>query len=160
MKDWWLGLEARERRLITVGGAAALVLVIYALILDPLLSGLSHRRQAVAEQRSTLAWMQQAVGQVAQLRSAGPRAANLGGRSLLGLVDGSAREAGLGGALKRVKPDGSTGVRVWFEGVRFDDLVGWLGRLEAQQVSVRSITLDRPGEPGRVNAQLTLEVVA
>ena len=76
----------------------------------------------------------------------------------LGVVDGSARQAGLGSAMKRVKPDGKSGVRVWFEGVSFDSLVGWLATLSDQQVTVRSLSLERPGEPGRVNAQLTLEV--
>lgn len=158
MKAWLAGLEPRDRRLLLVAALLLGLLLIYALLADPLLSAYRERAARVEQQRAELAWMQEAAARIRQLRADGGSGAGLGGRSLLAVVDGSAREAGLGNALRRVRPDGSLAVRVWFEGVPFDALVEWLGRLDREfQVQVRLITLERQPEPGRVHAQLTLE---
>ena len=159
MKEWFAGLELRERRIVVAGSLLVIVALLYAFLVDPAYSAYQSRSQQVAEQRETLAWMQEAALRVAGSAPARGAGTGLGGRSLLAVVDGSARKAGLGAAMKRVKPDGSHGVRVWFEGVSFDGLVEWLGTLAHQhQVNVRLINLERQGEPGRVQAQLTLEV--
>lgn len=159
MKDWLAGLESRDRRMLVGGGLLLALLLLYLWVADPLLGAYRKRSAQLAEQQDTLLWMQQTAAQVTRLQGAvGTQASGLGGRSLLAVVDGSARQAGLGGALKRVKPDGSLAVRVWFEGVPFDALVEWLGQLSHDhQVQVKLITLERQPEQGRVHAQLTLE---
>lgn len=159
MKEWFAGLESRERRMVIAGSLVVAVVLLYAFLVDPAYSAYQRRHVQVAEQRETLAWMQEAAAQVLHSAPAASVGAGLGGRSLLAVVDGSARQAGLGAAMKRVKPDGSHGVRVWFEGVPFDGLVAWLGGLADQyQIDVTLISLERQGESGRVQAQLTLEV--
>lgn len=159
MKDWLAGLEPRERRLVLIGALVLGLLLVYALLVSPLLSAYQDRARQVEQQRAGLVWMHQAAARIQALQgSGGAQGAGLGERSLLAVVDGSAREAGLGNALNRVRPDGALAVRVWFEGVSFDDLVEWLGRLDREfQVQVKLITLERQPEPGRVHAQLTLE---
>ena len=159
MKDWLEGLEPRERRLVLAGATLVGLLLVYLLLLAPLLAAYGERAGRVEQQRADLAWMQQAAARIQQLQGQGgaPGGA-LGDRSLLAVVDGSAREAGLGNALRRVRPDGTLAVRVWFEGVPFDALVEWLGRLDREyRVQVKLITLERQTEAGRVHAQLTLE---
>ncbi|MCA1805924.1 MAG: type II secretion system protein M [Xanthomonadaceae bacterium] len=159
MRDWLDGLEPRERRLVLAGGLLLGLLLGYALVADPLLSAYGERASRVEQQRAELVWMQQTTARIQQLQAAGgAQGAGLGDRSLLAVVDGSAREAGLGNVLRRVRPDGALAVRVWFEGVPFDALVEWLGRLDREfQVQVKLITLERQPEAGRVHAQLTLE---
>ncbi len=159
MREWLAGLDPRERRLVLTGGLVLGLLLVYVLVVDPLLSAYGERASRVEQQRADLVWMQQAAARIQQLQaSSGAQGAGLGDRSLLAVVDGSAREAGLGGALSRVRPDGALAVRVWFEGVPFDALVEWLGRMDREfQVQVKLITLERQSEPGRVHAQLTLE---
>ncbi len=76
------------------------------------------------------------------------------------IVDRTLRARGLDRSLQRSQPTTSTGIRVEFENVAFDDLVLWLGDLNAQYaMDVTSGTFSRPsrGEPGRINANLTLE---
>ena len=159
MKDWLAGLEPRERRLVLIGALVLGLLLFYWIVLGPMLSAYQNRAAQVEQQRASLAWMQQTAGRIQQLQAVGgARGQGLGDRSLLAVVDGSAREAGLGGALRQVRPDGALAVRVWFEGVPFDALVEWLGRLDQEfQVQVKLITLERQSEAGRVHAQLTLE---
>jgi general secretion pathway protein M len=158
MKDWLAGLEQRER--IVVYGVAALlgVFLIYAIAIQPLYSGYDKRVSSVDEQRETLQWMQQSAATVQQLRSASPvSAAGLGGRSLLSVTDASARAANLGDALKRVEPEGSDAVRVWLDGASFDAVIGWLDVMSTRYAAdVDTITLEKAGSSGLVNARLTL----
>ena len=102
-------------------------------------------------------WMQQAAVQIKALqRSSGGSASGLGGRSLLAVVDQSARSGGLENAIKRIEPDGSKGVKVWLEGAAFDPMILWLGKLvKSFRIEPSMITLEPIGD-GRVNARLTL----
>ena len=79
------------------------------------------------------------------------------GESLVVLVDRTAREAGLGSAIRDQSPDGDNGLRLRLEGASFDALVTWLASLQQQYgVSMDSATVDAAPAPGLVNASLTL----
>jgi general secretion pathway protein M len=157
MKDWFFGLEARERMLVSAGSALLVLLLLYLMIWEPVASRYTGLRADVEAQQQNLAWMQQAAAQINALkRSAAGGAQGLGGRSLLAVVDQSARSGGLAGAIKRIEPDGSKGVKVWLEGAVFDAMIIWLGQLnKAYRIEPSMITLEPVGD-GRVNARLTL----
>jgi len=157
VKDWFFGLEARERLLVGSGGVFLLWLLLYLIIWAPIAAEYTGLKQSVDAQQQTLAWMQQAAGQIKVLqRSGGGSARGLGGRSLLAVVDQAARSGGLGAAIKRIEPDGSKGVKVWLEGAAFDPMILWLGQLsKSYRIEPSVITLEPIGN-GRVNARLTL----
>jgi general secretion pathway protein M len=157
MKDWFFGLEPRERVLVVAGAVVLGLLLLYLLILEPVSSRYSALREGVVQQKKTLVWMQQAAQQVQALKRSAPGAARgLGGRSLLAVVDQSARSANLGDSLKRIEPDGAKGVKVWLEGVAFDPMILWLGNLtRTYQIEASLITIEPQGS-GRVHARLTL----
>ena len=67
------------------------------------------------------------------------------------IVDRTLRARGLDKALQRSQPTTSNGIRVEFKDVAFDDLALWLGDLSTQY------GMEGRGEPGRVDATLTLE---
>lgn len=158
MKEWYAGLGARERRTL-IGGAAVLALVlIFFAGWRPLTNKVERLEQAVAGQRVQWQTMQTAAAEVQRLRAVNRGGAGLGGQSLLAVVDQTARQAQLGGAMKRVEPEGQNSVRVWFEDAPFDDIARWLGNLQQQTgAQVSRLTIDRPGAPGRVNARLVIE---
>lgn len=93
-----------------------------------------------------------------RLAAAGPpAAAPASQRSLIVIVDASAREAGLGSSLTRSDPSPQGGLSVHFEKASFDALVGWIARLSQQnRISVESANIDDAGAPGLVNAALVL----
>lgn len=157
MKDWFMGLEARERQLVSGGAAILLLLLLYVMIWEPLANEYYTLRDSVAQQKQNLVWMQKTAAQIKALQRSGAGAARgLGGRSLLAVVDQSARSGGLGPAIKRIEPDGSKGVKIWLEGVAFDPMILWLGKLtKTYQIETSIITIEPQGE-GRVNARLTL----
>ncbi len=155
---WWDGLAARERRIVMLAGLALLLVAAFLFVIEP---GLD-RRSALHSQLQTLvneeAWMQAQVPAVraqAQAGAAAPAARSTG--SPLGVVDASARSAGLGSALRRVRPLESA-VEAELEGAPYTALVSWLATLESRHgLRVVSLSIDRGNEPGRVNAQLRIE---
>ena len=156
MMQYWHNLQAREQRTLMIGAVVALPLLIYSLVLDPFSQELERLEAAVEDNRHLIAWMEQAAAQVEKLRGSGSAKRAAGG-SLLSLVDASAKQNGLGGALKQVKPEGN-GVRLRFEQAGFDDMVRWLGRLGTEQgVGVTTLTMERLPAPGQVNATVVLE---
>jgi general secretion pathway protein M len=160
MKAWLAGLEPRERLLVLAVAGVVVALLIYGVLLQPFYNRHARLKTGVAEQYETLQWMQQNAASVRQLRGSGqPASTGLGGRSLLSVADASARSAGLGPALKRVEPEGSSGVRVWLDGAVFDAVVGWIDSMGTRYgVDVDSISVEQSGAPGRVNVRLTLQV--
>ena len=159
MKGWLAGLDAQQRLLVYGVAALLAVLLLYAVLVHPFHVRYDELRDGVEERRATLQWMQQSALKVKQLKGANPAAGKgMEGRSLLSVTDDSARTAGLGAALKRVEPDGSTGVRVWLEDASFDSVVGWLGVMASRYgVDVDTASMERAATTGRINARLSLQ---
>lgn len=161
MKAWWEGLGQRERWLLLGGVAGTLLLLVYALVWEPFHSRLQALRHTVAEQRAEIAWMRQAASEVKRLTEtvSTPQAPRrLDGRSLLTLVDQTARAAGLGSAVKRVEPQGEEMIRIRLEQVEFDEMVRWLGGLRTEYgVQIVNAIIDRQPVDGRVDARLILQ---
>ncbi len=152
---YWQGLQPRERVVLAVGGVVVLLLFSYFLVWQPIVNARAEMQQEVQQQRALLEWMKSAAAEAKSLRGVdGQRVKGLGGQSLLSLVDQSAKEQGLGSAMKRVEPDGKQ-VRIWFEAASFDQLIGWLEKLALKNgVRVVNVTIDRTDKPGRVDARL------
>jgi general secretion pathway protein M len=159
MKEWLAGLDPQERLLVYGAGVVLVLLLLYIILLHPFYASYDKLRDGVQERRATLQWMQESALKVKQLKGASPGAGKgMGGRSLLSVTDGSARSSGLGAALKRVEPDGRTGVRVWLENAPFDSVVGWLAVMASRYgVAVDTATMERASTPGRINARLSLQ---
>jgi general secretion pathway protein M len=156
MMQYWHNLQARDQRVLLLGAVVVLLLLIYSLVIEPFGQELERLEQAVEDNGQLLAWMESSATRVRALRGNGAAKRGSGG-SLLSLVDASAKQNGLGGALKQVKPEGN-GVRLRFEQAGFDDMVRWLGRLGAEQgVGVTTLTLERLPTSGQVNATVVLE---
>jgi general secretion pathway protein M len=159
MKDWLASLGHREQLLVGAAAVLLLLLIVYAAVWQPFYGRYQRLQTAVEAHRQTLVWMMQAAREVKALQATSRRELQgLGGRSLLAVVDQSARQAGLGPVLKRVEPEGSNDVRVWLEGASFDDMVKWLEALGSKNgVDISVITIERQDDPGRVNARVTLQ---
>lgn len=159
MKAWWETLSMRERGLVAGGMTLVLILMIYALVWEPFQTSGRLLHQSVAEQRADLVWMRQAAGEVKRLSAAGNGSGSAAdGRSLLTLVDQTARAAGLGPALKRLAPQGEDKLSAQLDAVEFDQLIPWLGALEREhRIAIANLSVDRTGTSGRVNARVILQ---
>lgn len=160
MREWWYGLEARERRTLTIGGIALAVIVFIFAVWLPAHRGVERLQARVAEQRALLGWMQQAAAEVRALRGRGASAprAREGGQALYALADETARAAGLGQSIREVSPSGENRVRVDLQGAEFDTLVRWLAGLRNEYgIQASPLSVRETDPPGRVNAQVVLQ---
>jgi general secretion pathway protein M len=149
-------MSERERRMVLIGGIAAVAILVFGVLL-PLNSSVSSAEKRVGQKQIDLQWMQ-SVGP--ELASAGPVAQKPSTQeSLLVVVDRAARESGLGNSLTSSEPSGPGRLRVRLEKAQFDILVGWLARLSEQNgIGVESASIDNAGAPGIVNAGLVLQL--
>lgn len=157
MKDWFLGLEPRERLFVGIGAVAVVLLLVWALVISPLGSARAATTERVETKRQTLAFVRSAAAELAaagDLPAAGP---NLAGQSLVVIVDRTARAAGLGNALTRNQPVGEDGIRVRLDNAAFDAVAAWLATIGTSAgLSIESASFDRTPDEGRVNASLVL----
>lgn len=158
MRAWWEGLAVRERRIVAAAGIVLLLAVVFLFVVEPALERRAQLHGQLQELVNEHAWMEaQAPAVRAQAAAPGATAAARPGTSALGVVDVSARAAGLESALRRVRPL-ETGVEAELEGAVYTSLLRWLGVLESRHgLRVMSLSIDRGPEPGRVNAQVRIE---
>lgn len=147
-------LNERERRMALIGGICSALLLVFGVIL-PLDRSVTRTQARVLAKQSDLAWMRSVTP---ELIAAGPAVAPPSSqRSMLVVVDGAAREAGLAKALTSSEPSGAGGLQVRLEKAPFDAVVAWLARLsEKDGIRVDSATMDNAGQPGIINAGVVL----
>lgn len=155
LRQWLDGLAPRERNLVHLAAALLSIAIIYFAIVLPVSSAAHHRAARIEQKTADLAWMRQVAPQVMEAAARGGGAA--GNESLVVLVDRTAREAGIGAAIRDQSPEGEHGLRLRLEGASFDVLVAWIASLQQQYgVRIDAATIGATGAPGLVNASLTL----
>jgi general secretion pathway protein M len=155
VRDWIDGLSPRERTLVYGAGALLALALLYLVLVLPFQTSGKKLNARVQQKATDLAWMQAQAPAARQ--AAGVAQGGGNGESLVVLVDRTARDAGLGSALRDQSPDGNSGLRVRLEGASFDTLVAWLASLQQQHgVSIEIANIDAAG-PGLVNATLGLK---
>lgn len=153
VKAWLQALAPRERYMVLGGGAACLVILLFAAWL-PVERRVSRLEDSVTTKQADLAWLQSVAPQLAALRSAPP---TTGGQSLVALVDQVARQTGVVRSLTGSQPgdDGTLSVRL--EQVPFDALISWAGELvQHHGVRVVSANIDGATAVGLVSATFVL----
>ncbi len=155
LRQWLEGLVPRERNLVYLAAALLGIAVVYFAVVLPVTSAARAREVRIERKKSDLAWMRQAAPQVIAATAA--RSGADSGESLVVLVDRTARESGIGAAIRDQSPAGETGLQLRLEGASFDVLVAWLASLQQQYgVKVDSAIIGATNAPGLVNVSLTL----
>jgi general secretion pathway protein M len=148
----WEDLQFREK-IAMVGAAAALILALLYLLMQPLLSRRAQLREEVVVRQAELVWMMNSAGEIIR---GGTAAQTPAVASPLKLIDQTVRANNLIGQLKRLEPGTGDEIRVWMEEVAYVDLIHWLRQLTGGgQIAIANLTVEKSGAPGRVNARLT-----
>jgi general secretion pathway protein M len=146
-------LSERERRIVLVGGAIALLLIVTAIV-TPLQRRVIAADQRVERKRDDLAWLRSMAPQLVGLQANAPPPLR---ESLVVLVDRTARQSGLERALVGSQPSGDGALNVRLEQTSFDALISWLSQLQERYgVRVDAADFDAAGTAGTVNASLVL----
>ncbi len=155
LRDWFLGLQQRERLLVSLAALVLLAAVLFLLI-EPLFAATDKAQARIDQKTSELGSMQRATGEVRSLAASGGTVSP-SGTPLVVLIDRSSTTARLAPFLKRNQPDGNDAIRVTFEAAPFNALVDFLVDLQTSHGLVLSnATVNKSDTPGTVNASLTL----
>lgn len=146
---WYLGLTGRERMLVSVaGGLAALVLLVYGIILP-----LGHALDAAALRHGeTVMRTGRLLETLDTLNAPASKAAAADG-PVDQQVATSAQEAGF--VLQSNQPQGSDGTQIAIPGAQATMVLGWLDTLAGRGLSVEALTLT-PAPDGTVSVSATL----
>jgi len=106
---WYQAQTPRDQKVAAIG-AVLLVLAVILAIFVPLDTSVSRAHTRVQHKQSDLAWMQSVAPQLAAAGNA--IAAPTSQRSLIAVIDTSARESGLGAALNSSEPNGPGALRI------------------------------------------------
>ena len=159
MKVWFSSLTQRERIMVQAAASVLVIFIIYLFFIDPINNNYIKNKKNVASAKQTLEWMKEAASEVKSL--GGSRSSQEVGEGTplnLSTVDHSVRNAGLASVMKRVQPEGKSGVRVWFENAPFDEVVSWLSTIESQHgLFVNEINVEQTESTGFVNVRVFLE---
>ena len=148
-RQWWSGLQERERWILGLG-ALVLVLTFAYLLIDPLFSGVSARTQRVAEKEATLALLQRTA---ATLPKAGTSQAQTSPNVV---IEKTAKLAGL--RPTQTQPVGESGARTQFDAVEADALIAWIETLAREHgLRVDSAEFHPSGRAGAIDARLTFD---
>ena len=160
MKAWFLSLTKRERYMVQAAGSVFVIFMVYLVLIEPISSTYEKNKKNVNTALESIDWMKSAVQEVKQLRG-GKGVANRpqGRQFLLSTIDRSARKSGLASVMKRVQPEGESGVRVWFENAVFDELIKWLATVESEYgLLVNEINIEQTESTGLVNVRVFLNI--
>ena len=159
IRAWFDNLAPRERLLVSLAGALLLVAVVVIAGIRPLLASVKATTEQLADKRAVLADIEHVAARFGP--QAGAAAAHATGESLVLLIDRTTRSRGLAPYLKRNEPDGNDNIRLRFENVPLDELIGWLAELQTTEaVGVVSASSDPGQDAGRVSANLQLSRAA
>lgn len=155
LKDWFYGLQPREKLYLISGAAAFVMLLAYFSLWLPLTSSVARLDEAVTQQQQDLLWMGAASGSIRQFQQNSQRFT--GNRSMLAVVDQAITTANLKAGLQRMEPDGQNTVKLWLNKSPFDQVVAMLGQLEQSQgIAVEVVAMTAADGAGLIDARITL----
>jgi general secretion pathway protein M len=158
--SWFAALSQREQRLVLVAAGLVCIALLYLVLVLPFQTLSAQRGARVEQKAADLAWMREVAPQVAAAAASGATGA-ASGESLVVLVDRTARQAGLGSALRDQSPNGPNSLRLRMESASFDSLVTWLAELQQRHgVAIEAANIDVGSAPGLVNASVTIGLAA
>jgi type II secretory pathway component PulM len=152
MKEWFYGLQPRERWIVSIGAVVAVLIIVWGFIVRPLRAEIGSLHASVDTKERLLVDVARIEGQqpssIATNRQGGQQ-------TLMVIIDTTARSHGL--SQPRARANGPSGVDVSFQGESFDAVVAWLVVLHGTYgVDVETASFSPGREAGLVNGQLLL----
>ncbi len=143
-------LPPRDQKALLILGAFFVGLFLVFALWWPSHQAMLKAKQRYLNSQSTLLWLQSNADQARSRAGAGVVNS---GESVLGVVSNSAAANGI--SLRRFEPEGER-VRIWLEGVPFNQLATWLNQLAQQGIQASEAQLERQASSGLVSVRLSL----
>ena len=144
----------REKAIVVAALLVVVVIGIHALVIEPYQERVEALQDEIEQQQKDLVWMRSAV---AGMPAAGARAtADKISGTLANYIDQAVRSRGLSGQLSQMSPIGSDEIRMRYQAVDFNRLVGFIAEVSSSGLSVKNIRISPADNPGIVDSSLVL----
>ncbi len=156
---WFYGQSHRDQLALTWMAVAVALFLVFILVWRPVQEYLEKSKLEAQSAYEDLVWMKENELRARQLSRQGSGApkAQLSGSSLLSTVGNTAQKYKV--ELQRFEPRGEDKVNVALDKVDFNQMMLWLGELNARYgIAVEQISVDKSDQPGQVSARLTLYI--
>lgn len=153
IKQWFLDQSPRDQMMVSVGGVAVLIYILFFLVLFPMQNDLDRKEKRNMASLQEQQEVRQLAGQVLARQQAGQ--ASAGAQNLTSLLNDSTREFGL--TMENVQPSGNS-ARVRLGASDFNKVLAWLHEMEIKRgLQISDVTITAERNPGvvMVNLQLT-----
>lgn len=158
LKERWVQLANRERKVLILGGAALIFFAAYQLIWAPIFTSINDLRKKISTEQSLLGWMQTANQEMNQFAKRPRKKSNT--PSLMTLLSETQKEIqilGLNKSLKQLKQINHQSIAMHFQKAPFDEIITLLINLNKNQsVDITQMTVNKTNVPGLVNAEVIL----
>ena len=154
VREFWLARQPRERRMLGIGAAFLLMLLIWLSLIDPALEARSRWQQTLPALRSQLAQMRAIAAEMAAAPTRSTAAASAAALSRA-VLERSLKEKGLQAQNLSVS---DSRVAANFSDIPFAALAEWLQQTQSSaRLMVTEASIVMRDLPGRVDARLTLQ---
>ena len=155
---YWQQLQPRERLILGWGGPLIIVILSYALVLQPWHKALAHMEMALPSKRADLVWMRQQSELLKQGGASNVQKFKGENQSLMAVIEQTAKASGVRSAIQQMVPrENNQEVSVVLEEVSFNNWVRWVDTLQNQYgVAIKQLTADREDDQAdRAEIRLT-----
>lgn len=157
MKEWWDGLNSREKMLIAIGAGSIFLWILYELLWSPMLSIVNTRRDALIEKARVLQSLLDARVRIQNLQGLGFKAPGKFREPLLVLTERSLQKKNLSGHVKSLRQEQDNQIELVLESIVFDNMAKWLQELwQNDGIIVQSAVINASESSGVVNVKLVL----
>lgn len=151
IKQWFAQLNKREQQMLTLAAIVAIALLIYILLWAPVKEQLNKQRQALANERNLLTWVEEQSQRAYKLRQSSSTKQFTG--SLTQLVNQSTRRLNI--SVSRMQPQNDN-LQLSIDLIEFDRLLTWLLEVEQNGVQVLQSDITETEQPGLVQVRRLL----
>ena len=159
MKTRWQHLSLAEKKVVVIGSAVIIPLLIYALVFSPLSNSVQTLRDQVQKNQRLLAWMQQNDEKIRALEKVQhPASEEKSSTALLSLIQNALNQSTIGKNISQLQQAEGNAIQIKFQQVNFDSLMQWLIPFcQARQLVITQMTIKPMTATGTVDAELKLQ---
>ena len=144
----------REKAIVGVALLVLIVLGIHAFVIEPYQERIATVREAIAQQRTDLAWMRSAVAGMPTGEAAAGTTQISG--TLANFINQAVQSQGLSGQLSQISPIGNDEIRMRYSAVDFNRLVNFIAQVNSSGLDIKDIRISAADDPGIVDSSLVL----
>lgn len=158
MKDWWLNLPLRDKRMLLMGGIIVILFLLYEIIWSPLATTNENLRVHIQHNRSTLQFMQNADQRIQQLVKESKEKNNKTSGSVLGIMQTEINNSQFAAHVTELRQAENDAVQFNLRKVNFDQLLVFLMSVwKKYHYVVSQISVVPTGVPGEVTVDITIK---